>query len=312
MENVKTITIIGAGVIGKSWTTFYLSKKFNVVVNDPFPEAEEKTLDYIKANYASLIDPEIPLEEALSNFKFTTDLKEALDGTDFVHENGPERLDFKQELYKDIDDILPADVVVASSTSGIPMSNIQEALTVNPQRFVIAHPFNPPHIMPLVEVVRGNKTDEKYLDQTQAFFDKLGKKTVRLKKELPGHVANRIAAALYKEVLWLIQEDVMSVEDVDASVSYGPGLRWGIFGPSMLYNLGGGEGGIKHFFEQFAGPLESTFAELKTPTIDQALQDKVVAGVQEKMQGSTLDELGQQRNEILGELIRSKKKLGVN
>ena len=182
-------------------------------------------------------------------------LPTALRGVDLVQENGPERLDFKQKLYKQLDELLPPDVIIASSSSGIKMSDIQSGAALHPERCVIGHPFNPPHLIPLVEVVGGTKTSEQTVQRAIAFYKSIGKKAVRLNKEMPGHVANRLQGALAREVYHLIAEDVLSAADVDDALSWGPGLRWGIMGNMMLNHLGGGPGGIEHFLHQFAGPM---------------------------------------------------------
>ena len=175
-------------------------------------------------------------------------MNEALSQADLVQENGPERPDFKMKLYSDMDDVTPVDSLLASSSSGITPSVIQSKCK-HPERVVIGHPFNPPHIIPLVEVVGGSKTSPEAVQQAMAFYASIGKKPIHLKKELPGHVANRFQAALYREMLYLIEQGVLSVEDTDAAVCYGPGLRWGVMGQSLQWHLGGGAGGIKHFMD---------------------------------------------------------------
>src|SRR5207244_4020828 len=179
---------------------------------------------------------------------FTTDMKEALAKADFVQENGPERPDFKMKLFADMDDATPPESIIASSSSGITPS-VMQAKCERPERVLVGHPFNPPHIIPLVEVVGGAKTAPEAIQRAMAFYASIGKKPIHLKKELPGHVANRLQAALYREMLYLIEQGVLSVEDTDAAVCYGPGLRWGVMGQSLQWRLGGGAGGVTHFRE---------------------------------------------------------------
>lgn len=301
---VKNVTIIGTGVIGMSWALFFLANGFKVTANDIDPQGDTHLKEFIKKNWGGVIKATVTLEQALKTLHFTTDLKEALKNADFVVENGPERLDFKQKLYNQIDEILPPHVLVGSSTSGLPMSAIQEGVTKHPERFLVTHPFNPPHLMPLVEIVGGKKTKVEYLDTAQAFFDKLGKKTIRLKKEMPGHIANRLAEILFREILYLIQEDAISVTDVDTAVSWGVGLRWGIMGQNMLYHLGGGEGGIEHFFAGFREPLTSAFKMFKSPDLNDELIAKVTKGVHEEAGKRTIDELEKKRDDLLVKFIK--------
>jgi len=174
----------------------------------------------------------------------------------------------------------------------------------HPERVVVTHPFNPPHLIPLVELVGGAQTSAETLDRAAAFYDGLGKRTVRLKKEVPGHVANRLAAALVREVMYLVDDDVISVADVDAAVSYGPGLRWGVMGPMMLYHLGGGAGGIDHWFDQFTGPITAWWKVLGNPQITPELRAKVTAGVKDEVEGRTIESLEAERDRELMGLLK--------
>src|SRR6266581_686955 len=181
-------------------------------------------------------------------------MKQALSQADLVQENGPERPDFKMKLYADMDEVTPVDSLLASSSSGITPSVIQSKCK-HPERAVIGHPFNPPHIIPLVEVVGGARTSPEAIEQAMAFYASIGKKPIYLRKEFPGHVANRLQAALYREMVYLIEQNVLSVEEADVAVSYGPGLSWGVMGQSLQWHLGGGTGGIKHFMEHLMDPI---------------------------------------------------------
>jgi len=225
-------------------------------------------------------------------------MKEALSKADFVQENGPERPDFKIKLFADMDDAAPPDSIIASSSSGITMS-VMQSQCKRPERCVIGHPFNPPHIIPLVEVVGGSKTSPEAVQQAMAFYASIGKKAIHLRKELPGHVGNRLQVALYKEVMYLIQEGVLSVADADIAVSYGPGLRWGVMGPSLQWHLGGGEGGIKHFMEHLMPPMEGMMKSLGTPEFTDELKQTIIEGVLQEAGGSTVDQLAQEENQEL-------------
>src|SRR5262249_5843365 len=185
-----------------------------------------------------------------SRLSFAASMQQALERADFVQENGPERPDLKMKLFADMDAVTPVDSIIASSSSGI-MPSVMQTNCAHPERILVGHPFNPPHIIPLVEVVGGAKTSPEAIRRAMEFYTAIGKKAIQLKKELPGHVANRLQSAIYREVLYLIEQDVLSVEDADAAVSYGPGPRWGVMGPSLQIQLAGGQGGLKHFL----GPL---------------------------------------------------------
>src|SRR6266545_5304614 len=234
---------------------------------------------------------------------FTTNMKEALSRADLVQENGPERPDFKIKLFADMDAATPADSIIASSSSGITPS-VMQSQCKHPERIVIGHPFNPPHVIPLVEVVGGTKTSPEAIQRAIAFYASIGKKPIHLHKELPGHVGNRLQAALYKEVMYLIQQGVLSVSDADDAVSFGPGLRWGVMGPSLQWHLGGGPGGIKHFMEHLMPPLTNMISTLGTPDVTDQLKQTIVDGVLQIAGDLSVDQLAQRENEELLGLIK--------
>jgi 3-hydroxyacyl-CoA dehydrogenase len=243
-----------------------------------------------------------------SNLKFTAAIAQAVDGVDLVQENGPERIDFKQKLYGQLDELLPPDVIVASSSSGLKMSDIQLGAKSHPERCVIAHPFNPPHLIPLVEIVGGAKTSGATIQRAAEFYTSIGQRTVRLNKEMPGHVANRLQAALAREVYYLVAEGVVSAADVDTALSWGPGLRWGVMGNMMLNHLGGGRGGIEHFFQQFNGPMTAWWKTLGAPVLTPEVQKKLIDSVHAEVGSRTIEALEKERDEILLGLIELRTK----
>jgi 3-hydroxyacyl-CoA dehydrogenase len=308
---VRRIAIIGTGVIGASWTAFYLAHGFTVVATDPGPHAEENLHRYVESAWKALSTLGLAPNASLTHLEFTPDMTRALADADFVQENGPERPDFKIKLFADIDQATPVDSIIASSSSGITMTVIQSACT-HPQRCVIGHPFNPPHLIPLVEVVAGSKTSPEAVEQAIAFYASIGKKPIRLRQELAGHVANRLQAALYREVVSLVERGVLSVADADAAVCWGPGLRWGVMGPNLLFHLGGGEGGMQHFMEHLSGPLASTWRDLApltdfTPETRQTLID----GVLSEANGRSIEALARERDELLLGLLRLRAQAAV-
>jgi len=305
---IRRIAIVGTGVIGASWAAQYLARGFDVVATDPAPNAEANLRKYVDEAWPDLNKIGLTPGASRERLSFTTNMKEALSQADFVQENGPERVDFKIKLFADMDDATPVDSIIASSSSGITPS-VMQTNAKHAERILIGHPFNPPHIIPLVEVVGGTKTSLAAIQRAIAFYASIGKKPILLHKELPGHVGNRLQAALYKEVMYLIDQGVLSVSDADDAVSYGPGLRWGVMGPSLQWHLGGGPGGINHFMEHLMPGLVGMIKTLQTPEVTDELKQKIVDGVQKIAGGRSVDQLAQAENEeLLGLLkVRAKK-----
>src|SRR5208283_4889079 len=271
---VHRVAIVGTGVIGASWAAYYLFRGFDVCATDPAPGAEVNLRKYVDGAWETLTKLGLAPGASRDRLTFAPNLAGALADADFVQENGPERPDFKTKLFAEMDEIAPPDSILASSSSGLTMDVMQSACK-RPERCVIGHPFNPPHVIPLVEVVGGAKTSPEAIDQAMTFYASIGKKPIRLNKALPGHVANRLQAALYKEILYLVQQGVLSVADADVAVCYGPGLRWGVMGPSLQWHVGGGEGGIQHFMEHLMGPLEGMMKSLGNPQITPELKKTI-------------------------------------
>jgi 3-hydroxyacyl-CoA dehydrogenase len=301
---VEKIAIVGTGVIGASWAAEFLAHGFDVVATDPAPNAEQNLRKFVDAAWLSLTEKGLARTASRNRLGFTSDMKKALSDADFVQENGPERPDFKIKLFADIDASTPPDAVIASSSSGITMSVTQSACQ-HPERCVIGHPFNPPHMVPLVEVVGGSKTSEETVQRVIEFYASIGKKPIHVRKEVVGHVANRLQAAVYREVVHLIHQGVVDVADADTAVCWGPGLRWGIMGPSMLFHLGGGEGGIKHFMAHLSGPVASWWKDLGSFTEWPAgSKETIVDDVLKEADGRSIDELAEMRDDILLQLVK--------
>ena len=307
---IRNIAIVGTGVIGASWAAYYLSRGFNVTATDPAPNAEDGLRKYIDEAWKTLRKNGLSAGASCDRLTFEPNMALALAKADFVQENAPERPDFKAKLFAEMDDATPPNSILASSSSSITMDVIQSACK-RPERSVIGHPFNPPHVIPLVEVVGGAKTSPQTIERAMAFYSSIGKKPIRLFKALPGHVANRLQAAIYKEVLYLIQQGVLSVADADIAVSYGPGPRWGVMGPSLQWHLGGGPGGINHFMEHLMGPLEGMMKALGTPNITPDLKQTVANEVMRIAGSRTVEQLAAKENEVLTELLSSRAKVGL-
>ena len=300
---IRRIAIVGTGVIGASWAAQYLARGFDVVATDPAPNAEKNLRKYVDEAWEQLTTLSLAPGASRDRLSFTTNMKEALANADFVQENAPERPEFKMKLFAEMDDATPVDSIIASSSSSIPPS-VMQTNCKHPERVLVGHPFNPPHIIPLVEVVGGAKTSPEVIQGAMEFYASIGKKPIRLHKELPGHVANRLQAALYKEVTYLIQQGVLSVSDADDAVSYGPGLRWGVMGPTLQWHLGGGANGIQHFLDHLMDPLVGLMKALGTPDVTPELKKTIAEGVSQMAGGHSVEQLAQEENRLLVDLIK--------
>jgi 3-hydroxyacyl-CoA dehydrogenase len=305
---IRSIAIIGTGVIGASWTSLFLAKGLQVVATDIAPNAETALRKFVENAWPALKRLGLSPGAAQSNLKFTADMGQAVAGADLVQENGPERIDFKQKLYGQLDALLAPDAIIASSSSGLTMSEIQKGASTHPERCVIAHPFNPPHLIPLTEIVGGAKTSEATIQRATEFYTSIGQRTVRVNKEMPGHVANRLQAAIAREVYYLVAEGIVSAADVDTALSWGPGLRWGIMGNMMLNHLGGGPGGIEHFFQQFTGPMSAWWKTLGSPVLTPEVQKRLIDSVHAEAGSRSIAELEAERDEVLLGLLELRNK----
>jgi 3-hydroxyacyl-CoA dehydrogenase len=301
---VRRIAIVGTGVIGASWAAEFLARGFDVIATDPAPNAEANLRKYIDSAWPALAAMGLSPKGSRDRLSFTVDMKKAVSDADLVQENGPERPDFKIKLFADIDAATPTDSIIASSSSGITMSVMQSACK-HPERCVVGHPFNPPHMIPLLGVVGGAKTSPEAVQRAIVFYASIGKKPIHLRKEVVGHVANRLQAAIYREVVNLIHLGVLDVADADTAVCWGPGLRWGVMGPNMLFHLGGGSGGIQHFMEHLSGPVATWWKDLGSFT-EWPLETKqtIIDGVLKEAGGRTVDQLAEMRDEVLLGLLR--------
>ncbi|TQM45134.1 3-hydroxyacyl-CoA dehydrogenase NAD-binding domain-containing protein [Pseudonocardia cypriaca] len=293
---MRTVAVVGTGVIGASWAALFLANGFDVVATDPAPGAEDR----LRADVAATgLD-------ARGRLSFVDDVAEAVAGADFVQENGPERIEVKHDLYAAMDAAARPDVVLASSSSGLLPSAIATACTAHPERVLVGHPFNPPHLLPLVEVVPGERTGEEAVERAMAFYTGLGKKPIRLRHELPGHVANRLQAALWREAYSLVDRGVATVADIDTAIANGPGLRWALLGPFAVQHLSGGPGGIAHVLEHLGPPTEAWWRDMGDPSLTPELAAKIVAGVDAELDGTDQAELVARRDAALRALLASK------
>jgi carnitine 3-dehydrogenase len=250
------IAVVGTGVIGASWTAYFLAKGFDIAATDPADGAEQRLRTLVDGFWPTLEHMGLAENASRSRLRVHPDIERAVEGCVFIQENGPERVDVKRALLARISAAAPPDSLIATSSSGILISDIQDAAT-NPERVLLGHPFNPPHLIPLVEVVGGHLTSEDAIERALAFYRSIGKKPIHIRREVKGHVANRLQAALWREAFYLVQQGIASVEEIDTAIAYGPGLRWALLGPFLNLHLSGGAGGITHVLEHLGPSMES-------------------------------------------------------
>lgn len=305
MSDFSTTAVLGCGVIGASWAALFLASGRKVAAYDPDPDAEKATRAYIARTWESLLSlgaaqDAIPVD----NLRFHKELSRAVEGALFVQESVPERLDVKHELYRAIERELPSEGIIASSSSGLTLGKLQKGWE-NPARFVLGHPFNPPHLIPLVEVMGNELTAAGTVQRTMDFYKSLGKITIELRREAPGHVANRLQAALWREAIHLAKEGIASVEDIDKAVWAGPGLRWAAMGPSQLFHLGAGAGGIEEFCRRYATSFNDWWGDLGTPHMDDEVAALLQQGVTEINCGESLADLSERRDALVEAILKA-------
>lgn len=305
------VAVVGTGVVGAAWAAFFLARGLAVSATDPAPGAEQRLREAVGQAWPALERLGLSPGASPDRLRFEADLGAAVDGVDVVQENGPEREDLKQELFRDLDARLPAPVLLASSSSTLMPSTLQARCDRFPERVLVGHPFNPAHLVPLVEVVGGARTSPAALDRAVAFYAGLGKRPVRLAQELPGHVANRLQAALWREAYSLVERGVISVADVDAAVAHGPGLRWALLGPLANQHLSGGSGGLAHVLAHLGPPTQLIMDDLGAPQLSPALVQSLVDGVDAELAGVDQADLVRTRDRLLLDLLAAKTTAGL-
>ena len=302
-DRIERVAVLGSGTIGASWGAWFLARGKRVAFHDPNPAAEDFVRRFVANAWPTLTQLGLAPNADRDAWTFGTDPAEAVRGAHFVQENAPERLVIKRDLYAAIEQALPEDAILASSTSGITMSELQQGLRIAP-RMAIGHPFNPPHLIPLVEVVGGRDTAPETIAWCLAFYAAIGKRPIHIRKEAPGHLANRLQAALYREAVSAVVSGLASVEDVDTAITAGPGLRWALMGPHMTFHLGGGEGGMTHMLEQFRPVFEGWWASMGTPELTDAVCQRIIDGVEAEAAGRSIADLATERDARLVALLR--------
>jgi len=307
IEGIRKVAVIGSGSIGASWAALFLANGLQTVVYDTNPEVESFLRNFVTE--ALPVVKQLDLVKGsptASDITFTTDLATALKDADFVQENGPERIDIKRQLFRDFDSQTNPSAILATSSSGLTCSSIQEGVEGRPERIIVGHPFNPPHLIPLVEVVGGSKTSADVISRAMAFYSALGKQPIHVKREVPGHIANRLQSALLREVMYLVSENVATVGDIDRAMESGPGLRWGVMGLSLLFHLGGGPGGAQHMSDHLIGPLTQWWAP-QDPNVTPELKAAWVKETMDEVDGRSYEDLAKQRDSELIALLKTRK-----
>jgi 3-hydroxyacyl-CoA dehydrogenase len=300
----QRIAVIGAGTIGASWAAAFLARGHDVTAYDPSPNGEAFARRFIDNAWPALEKLGLVVPGAdKKRISFPGNVAATVKGAHFVQESGPEREDAKIALFAEIDAALPPDVVIASSSSGLLISHVT-ATCEHPERCVIGHPFNPPHLIPLVEVVGGEKTSAQAIATAMEFYRALGKHPIHIRREVRGHVANRLQAALWREAVHLVAEGVVSVADADAAIAYGPGLRWALMGPHLTFHLAGGEGGMPHFMSHIGPAVQSWMDDLGAPRLDDKVQKMIIDGVAAEAGARTIADLQKWRDRKLIEILK--------
>lgn len=306
MNKIKNISVIGTGVIGTGWILRFLASNKKVIAFDK----NKSQINYLKKEIKrtkSIIEKLYKKNINFNNLKIVDTLEEAVKNSDFIQENVPERLQIKKTVLKNISKVAPKNTIIASSSSGLLPSKLQSGC-INPQRFIIAHPFNPVYILPLVEIVKGNKTSKIYINRANSFYKSIKMKTLLINRELPGFLSDRLQEALWREGLHIINDGFGSTKDLDDAITYGPGMRWALMGTFLTFHLAGGESGMKHMLDQFGPALKLPWTKLKSPELNDKLKQKIINGTALQSKNLSIDKLSNIRDNFLIDLIELKKK----
>ena len=300
-SSINNIAVIGIGVIGTGWIIRFLYNKKKIKVYDPNVEQKKILLKEIKRVEPALkkiYKKKINLSKQL---EFSKSLKDAVENVDLIQENAPENETLKKNLIKEISEYSKTNSIIASSSSGLLPSKIQSKCK-NPKRLIIAHPFNPVYLLPLVELVAGKKTDKKFINKAGIFYSNIGMKTLILKKELPGYLSDRLQESMWRESLHIINEGYATTQDLDDAIIYGPGLRWSLMGTFLTFHLAGGKMGMAHMLEQFGPALKLPWTKLKAPKLNQKLRKRIIDGTKVQAKNRSIENLSNLRDNFLIDL----------
>jgi 3-hydroxyacyl-CoA dehydrogenase len=300
-----TVALIGTGVIGASWATHFLARGLRVVASDPAPDAENALRRTVAEQWSVAARLGLSDGAGQDNLTFVADPQDAAARADFVQESGPERLELKRSLFRLLDEAARPEVVLASSSSGLTVSSFQDVCG-HPERVIVGHPFNPPHLIPLVEVVGGRLTSAQVVEATLQFYRAAGKRPIHVKKEIKGHVANRLQAALWREAFGLVDAGIASVEDIDIAIEHGPGLRWALLGPFLNIHLSGGAGGLQHLLAHIGPSIDAWWTTLFATRLTEKVQAAVIDGTAQETEGWDMTAMKRERDELLVDLLQRK------
>lgn len=299
----RKLSVIGTGVIGNGWIARALARGWDVVAFDPAPEAPARTRAFVDNAWASLERQGLAEGASPARLTFVDSLEAAVAGADLIQENVPERLDLKREILAALDAAAAPEVLIGSSTSGFKPSDLQRDCAKAPGRVIVAHPFNPVYLLPLVELVGGEATEPAEVERAAALYRELEMRPLVVRREIEGHIADRLMEALWREALHLVNDGVATTEEVDAAVVYGCGLRWSLMGTFLTFHLAGGEAGMRHMLEQFGPALKLPWTKLEAPELTEELIDRVVEGCEHQAAGRPVAELDRRRDDFLVELL---------
>ena len=307
-ESINKVGILGGGLIGASWASLISAFGYDTIVYDPRPETGPEMQAFVRDAWVHLRALHPALREPFIAPHFTTNVAD-LETVDFVQENGPDRIDVKMDIVSQLEKVVRDDVVIATSTSSLLASDIQAGAS-HPERILVAHPMNPPHLVPMVELVAGRATDPEVLTRAEVFYRDLERVTVRVKKEVVGHLANRLTSALYREAVHIAAEGIADVADIDRAITFGPGLRWALTGPHLTYHLGGGKGGYRHYLDHLGPTQEARWREHGTSALTEAVKDLLVEGVERELSAQDRDTLVERRDAALVDILKIKRSKG--
>lgn len=300
-HSIKKVTVVGTGVIGNGWIGRFLANGYDVVATDPAENAEARMRAAIDKAWPAIEKHGIAPGASKDRLTFEPDLATAVADADLIQENAPEREGIKRSLLAEIDRFAKPEAIIASSTSGLMPSTLQ-ADCARPERVIVAHPFNPVYLVPLVELVGGKATSQEVVKKAEQFYHSINMKPLVISTEIEGHVADRLMEAIWREALHLVNDGVATTEEVDAAIIYGPGLRWALMGPFLTLHLAGGEQGMRHMLAQFGPALKLPWTKLVAPELTEELSESVINGCEQQTEGHSISELEQRRDDFLVEL----------
>lgn len=303
-NQIKTVGMVGGGVIGSGWAARCLAHGLDVIATDPAPGAERSMRETIATAWPALTRVGLKPGASQDRLTFAKTVADVAATSDFIQESAPERIELKRKLHAEIDAVARPEVIIASSSSGLLPSEFQ-ADCRHPDRVIVGHPFNPVYLLPLVEVLGGKKTAAGAIDNAMSFYTAIGMKALKVRKEIDGYIADRLQEALWREILHIVNDGIATTGEIDDAIRYGPGIRWAFMGTNLIYHLAGGEGGMKHMLEHFGPALELPWTNHKAPKLTRELIDRMVEGTTEQSKGLSIRELERFRDDCIVRVMQA-------